>query len=291
MSVSLVVITREISFRLEACLAAVSAHDPAADEIVLLLDAPRMSAAPNFTYGGRAPRPRLFWGREQGRAAARNDGARAATGTDLIFLDGDMLTPPDFISRHRAALAQGGYVRGRVRELIGAAVCADLAVGGIGFPPLSLEQLAANGFSPDAYRTTANTLEQAIEARFLHGEGRIPQWLASAGANFSLGRKLWTELAGQDERFGSKWGCEDLEFAYRTSRSGAKITFAADAIAYHLSHPQPARWEEHGRTLEIFREIHSDPDIANLHHLLSNDGDLNRYRAALAARVNSVDAK
>jgi GT2 family glycosyltransferase len=283
MSVSLIVITRDVGFRLAACLAAVNAHAPPADELILVLDAPDHVGLPQYTFGWKQPLPRLVRGRAMGRAAARNDGARVASCDGLVFLDGDMLTAPDFLAGHREALkASGGFVRGRVRELLGAAICADLEAGGHDFPALSLCDLADRGFSAEPYRTAANTLEQAVEARFINGDQNIPQWLASAGANFTVRRDIWFDLGGQDERFGLHWGCEDLEFSYRICKRLGAVVFAADAAGYHLSHRQPNRWLEHERTLAIFHALHPDRAVGALRHLLSNGGSLQRYQAALA---------
>lgn len=282
MFMSLIVITREAGPRLEYCLAAVGAHRPPAEELVVVFDDPGAPAIPERFMKSTLGKPNIVRGRGIGRAAARNDGARAARGDILVFIDGDMLTPPNLIASHRRALdCSDGVVRGRIKELLGAAACRDLAIGGAGFPALSYSALATNGFAPNGYRVRSNLLEQGVEARFVQNETTIPSWLASAGANFSISRDLWDALGGQNERFGRYWGCEDLEFSYRAARNG-RIEFAPDAIGYHLSHGQPSRWSDHRKTLDLFFELHPDPAVQALEHLLAIDGSLRRYRVALA---------
>lgn len=44
----------------------------------------------------------------KGRSAARNTGFRAAQGDALVFLDSDVITRPDFLAAHAAAMTTGG---------------------------------------------------------------------------------------------------------------------------------------------------------------------------------------
>jgi glycosyltransferase involved in cell wall biosynthesis len=44
----------------------------------------------------------------KGRSAARNTGFRASKGDALVFLDSDVITRPDFLAAHAAALTEGG---------------------------------------------------------------------------------------------------------------------------------------------------------------------------------------
>ncbi|MBR0865886.1 glycosyltransferase family 2 protein [Bradyrhizobium diazoefficiens] len=281
-TISFVIISREAKQRLALCIAAVGAHQPAADEVVIVLDDPTTPEPPIASSATLVSEYRIVRGRGQGRAAARNDGARAAHGDALLFLDGDMLTASDLIAQYVKAFATSrGFVRGRVRELLGAASCSDLAVGGPGFPAAKISELRAVGFSKVGYRTSSNLLEQAVEARFIDGDESIPAWIASAGANFMIARDIWIMLGGQNECFGRQWGCEDLEFSYRASEQLGTMTYAEDAVGYHLSHSQPDRWVDHKATLDLFVKLHSDRSVRALSYLLASNGSLDRYRAAL----------
>ncbi|MDT0632674.1 glycosyltransferase family 2 protein [Rubrivirga sp. S365] len=64
------------------------------------------------------PRARLVrQGRNTGRGAARNRGVRETTGDVLVFLDADVVPPPD-AARHLAAAADGAASVGRVRPAL-----------------------------------------------------------------------------------------------------------------------------------------------------------------------------
>lgn len=221
-------------------------------------------------------------GPQRGRAAARNAGAKCATGDLLVFIDDDVLVSPGFISKHASAQSESsGLVRGRIRELIGAAACKDFAIGGTGFPPIDRSQLTRSGFDPTGYRLLINSLEQAIEGRFLNRDDRLPLWLASAGPNFSIPKELWRCVGGQDEQFGCYWGCEDLEFTLRLVTIGHRIIFAPDAIGYHLSHVQPDRWIQHYHTLGLFSRLHPIPAVELLGELIGPNGNARRYLESL----------
>jgi GT2 family glycosyltransferase len=269
MPLSLIIITQDKLAHLKLTLMSCAAHvQPAADEIIVVDDGNSIQA--RFAVDDWVPSiPVLFVeGPRRGRAAARNAGAARAVSPLLVFLDDDILTAPDFLSRHaEMQRSRGGLVRGRIRELIGAAVCPNFSLGGPGFPAIAPSSLLAVGFNPKGYRVAINRLEQAIEARFVTGETQFPAWLASAGANFSISKSLWDEFGGEDERFGQQWGCEDLEFTFRLDKQNAPISFSPEATGYHLSHSQPNRWRQHANTLEIFRSIHPGFDESILEAL------------------------
>jgi GT2 family glycosyltransferase len=54
--------------------------------------------------------------------------------------------------------------------------------------------------------------------------------------NLSVPRAEWQALGGFDERFPPGTGYEDMDFAYRAVRSGARIVACPGAVAYH-NHP------------------------------------------------------
>lgn len=56
----------------------------------------------------------------KGRSAARNTGFRAAKGDGLVFLDSDVITRPDFLAAHAAALEEGGQCLslGRLSDVV-----------------------------------------------------------------------------------------------------------------------------------------------------------------------------
>lgn len=284
MQLSIIVITKNHSERLEATIASAAGAAPWA-ELVLVCD------------GGQIFECVTTWAKQsfdnyaavtltgQGRAAARNAGANAASGDQFVFLDGDMVFSPTSLAELAAQGTRGPTLRrGAVLELLGAALAQDLSVGGSGFPPMHIPDLQANGFFPGGYRCAQSVLEQAVTRRFVDGERHIPDWIAASGAFFAIDANLWRDLGGQNEGFGTTWGCEDLEFSYRAIASGALIDYRPAAIGYHLSHLQPDRWISHAGALTHFEEATGDASVRTLQDLLAVDGSVARYVAALERR-------
>lgn len=280
---SLVVITNVINSRFEACLASLSSSAAKADvELILVLDAADLEEQAERAVGALLSCARFVKGPRRGRAAARNAGAAAARGNPLVFVDGDILVRKDFLQIHNACHhCPDRFVRGPVFELIGAAGADDVRKAKPGFPGVDTVQLAASGFDLNSHRVLRSVLERAICRRFQEGEVRLPRWLASAGPNFSMTKSLWDRLGGQDESFGRRWGCEDLEMAYRAEKFGAEIMLADRAPGYHLSHAQPDRWGQHERTLARFKNLAHDPVVDCLDRLLGENGSIEAFLAAM----------
>jgi len=276
-----VIITHGRIDRLRLTVAGCCAQEPPLDELIIVNDAGAIDAR-SVTVPSRDGLPvRWIRGDGRGRAAARNAGAREAIGDLLLFLDDDVLTLPAFAASHRAAQASHpGICRGRIRELIAAAVVSDFGVGAPGFPALDERTLREGRFQPERYRQVTSLLERAVEDRFVGDQRELPAWLAASGANFSIARIDWLRLGGQDERFGTVWGCEDLELSLRAVGAGVSLSFVPDAIAYHLSHTQPDRWTQHERSLQLFAHLHPIAEVLELGVLLGPGGSTRAYLAA-----------
>ncbi len=141
-----------------------------------------------------------------GVATARNNGARAASGDLLIFLDDDMLVEPEHIRAHLA-----------VRELYG-----DCLVNGHWtFSDATRRALEQTPFG--RYRMV---LEDDIRARFAKidiGQGRSEVSSVTA-ANLGVSAQAFAALGGFDERFPYA-GYEDQEFSYRAREAGHRFIY------------------------------------------------------------------
>jgi glycosyltransferase involved in cell wall biosynthesis len=282
--IDVVVITSGDLARLQACLASVVSNHVKLPELQIIvvvdtLDDNCIILAETITGPARA---RVVRGPMRGRSAARNFGASQGEASWIAFLDGDMLVANDWLARLCGQPGDAHALRrGKIVELIAAPTVPSFEGGGSGFPPLDLSKLARDGFDPIGYRTMRSVLETAIEQRELSGDTEIPAWLASAGANFAISRADWTKLSGQQEQFGRRWGCEDLEFSHRCQDAGLAIEYVSAAPGFHLSHPQPRRWSDHRVSLALFAELTNDADVLLLENLLGPNGSVAAYKAAL----------
>jgi GT2 family glycosyltransferase len=139
-----------------------------------------------------------------GAGAARNAGARRATGELLVFLDDDVEVERTALNVHAAAHA------------------ADERLVGLGYlPPVITGRTLF-----------ANTLRGWWEAMF--DEPRRPghryDYRNLLTGHFSIRRDRFLELGGFDERFTCH---EDYEFGYRAIRHGLTFRFLPHAVAWH----------------------------------------------------------
>ena len=218
-----------------------------------------------------------------GRGAARNRGASHARAELLLFLDDDILTMPDFVTAHLDAQhLESAYLHGRLREIPGLARVQDPRSGGVGCPPIDEQALAGGRWNPERCRLAASALEQAAEGYF---SGQLPidaPWLAGAGANMSMPRAVWESVGGFNEAYGTRWGIEDLEFAYRIWRAGQPIALCTQAIGYHMSHELTTRWEEQAPALTDFTTRCREPEVQALPMLLAASGSVTKYVEAVS---------
>jgi GT2 family glycosyltransferase len=231
------------------------------------------------------PAVRTVAGPGRGRAAARNAGAAAATGRQLVFLDDDVLTGPTFLSAHRAAARPDTFVHGPLREFPGARRWLARHAGA-NAPKLAGEALAV--LAGNGHRLLRNTLETLVLSM---AHGRVPAvapWLTCVGANTAVPRHAFEAAGGFDEGFGRGWGCEDLELGVRLVAAGLGARIADGAEGVHLTHARPGRWEQHDANLQRFVRLHDTEAVRLLPELLGERGSVRRYLAALG--VPSVPA-
>ena len=221
----------------------------------------------------------------KGRAAARNAGAVEAQSELLIFLDDDILVGKGFVQAHKQAHVDQTLVHGPLREMVGAATLQDPAAGGRGVPPLEYAILQEQGYDLRQGRHMINALERIIEQMNSGALQNIAPWLCAVGANMSIPRLAWSSLGGFDEGFGTKWGCEDLEFGYRAHKSGFEFILSKDAWGVHLTHQRADRWEQHQINLDRFVRKHPVPEVLCLGKLLGPDGSPEHYASAVLNHI------
>ncbi len=160
-----------------------------------------------------------------GAGRARNNGARAAAGEILIFLDCDMVPEAGWLTSH----ARWHH-----------AACDVLTLG-------FRKHVSVDGISADAVRTRPGSLGELFAGR----AAEEPQWLenrmartdlltsgdedifrAVTSGNLGVSADFFAAAGGFDETF-NQWGAEDQEFGYRACALGAVLVPDRDALCWH----------------------------------------------------------
>jgi glycosyltransferase involved in cell wall biosynthesis len=140
---------------------------------------------------------RYVWQPKEGNRAARskNNGIRLARGSILVFLDGDILIPSDFLKLHRKAHDSSP------RSL----VCNPRLWL---MEPVLVPTFDATAESYSTLRSKSSFTERSMQREAFRSES---PWMACLGCSFSL---PISDLVQFDERFVG-WGPEDRELALR----------------------------------------------------------------------------
>ncbi|HEX6358694.1 glycosyltransferase family 2 protein [Actinophytocola sp.] len=271
---SVVIPTRDKAPRLRLTLACLAGEADDRTEVLVVDDGSTDTTADVLLEAAEHLTLRVLAGGGLGRAGARNLGAAYARGTQLVFLDDDVLVGPGFVAAHRHRCEPDRFVHGQLRELP-AADHLVRTLDGAPYPAVrAARDLIHSGQSAHPrHRLRANALERAVEA--MHG-GELPDavpWLGCVGANVSMPRDLWARVGGFDAGFGEVWGCEDLELGLRLHQAGARRDVVPAALGVHLTHRRARRWDEHAVNMDRFATLHPLPAVRELPFLLSAAGD------------------
>ena len=164
---------------------------------------------------------RYLWKPDRGSSLGRNTGIAAATGAILLFIDDDVLVPPDWFGRIVTNLRRAGakgVVTGRT-------------IGG--------EPEAPGAFAPSLDLSPRSTVYRGRPGRDV-----LPT------ANLALYRTAIAEVGGFDERLGAGTrfpSSEDNDFGFRLLEAGFDIVFDPDVLVVHRAWrgPEallPLRW-------------------------------------------------
>jgi GT2 family glycosyltransferase len=137
-------------------------------------------------------------------AAARNLGARYASGDLLLFIDSDCIAAPDLVEQLLAAQAEGQRV-----------ICGAVQPEGGSYWTLADNLLVFAEYLPAAARGLRSTIPSLV---------------------LCLPRELFLAMGGFDERFPGAAG-EDLDFGLRLREAGHPLNFEPRAQVCH-KHPR-----------------------------------------------------
>lgn len=258
MKTSIVIRSKDEAPRLRLALASLQGQ-AGLDEVVVVDDGSEDATAEVVAdAAGRLPLVSVRHEAPQGRSAASNAGARAASGDLLIFLDGDTLAGPGMAAAHVAAQTAAGDVVGRgetwnlrCTRFLGdpesgafwpheAARAARMGEAERAALRVTLAQVRddfaaiARRAEPGVYPGAAPRRLHEIEMAALSDHADSPRlWAAASGSNLSVSRRLFLAAGGLDPAIDIN---EHRELAYRLCAAGARLAPAAGARSYHLTH-------------------------------------------------------
>ncbi len=209
--------------------------------------------------GKASPIPiRHIWHEDKGFRAGtiRNKAAAAATGSYLLFMDGDCIAFPSFIARHRLLAETGYFVPGN-RLLLNASSTEQALSREI---PLHRQSI---GFFIGLWlQRKLNRLLPLAYLPLNRWRYRNPQrWQKAMTCNLALWKADFVAVNGFDEMF-EGWGYEDSDLVVRLIHSGCKRKEGRFAVpVLHLWHPYNDR-SQHDENYRRLLERVSDPRIA-----------------------------
>jgi GT2 family glycosyltransferase/tetratricopeptide (TPR) repeat protein len=165
----------------------------------------------------------------KGFSHACNQGAQAARGSLLLFLNNDTQVTPDWLT----AMVQAAQ-RPRVGIVGAKLLYADNRIqhAGIGF---------INGVPDHPHRHAAADAPQVNQFRELD---------MVTGACLMIHRELHLKLAGFDEAYRN--GVEDIDLCVRARAAGWKVVYEPKATVYHLEGQSAGRFDHVKENLEVF---------------------------------------
>lgn len=187
-------------------------------------------------FRGRVPVPvHHLWEPDCGwrPSRARNNGIHHSSGDYLVFLDGDCVPHPLFITDHRRLASAGSMVlgdRAHVREA---------ALSHFSGAPCDLMKALLAGRIHKRSSAVRLFFERPRVLRF---EGLSARQLAhvAIGCNFSAWRSDLVGVNGFNEEI-TGWGLEDVELIARIMATGVKaLKVKRRAVVYHLDHGERA---------------------------------------------------
>lgn len=170
-------------------------------------------------------------------AASRNNGLDLSEGRIVVFLDGDVVPEPDLLAKHWAAHARWStrdsaphFVAGTRHIVSDTSLTASGAQDGRLIP--LLEAQAKPWPSEENWRRGIVEMEG----------GQYHPWRLAISCNLSLSNP---GIERFDEKIVSRFGGEDMDFAYRLTAAGATIEYDPSIVGIHFGPKSAAGFHVH----------------------------------------------
>src|SRR5574344_405103 len=176
------------------------------------------------------------------RSLLRNTGGKLANYEILVFLDNDMLTPPDFIQRH--------YTSHKEKEQLVVMGCRKSLIS-FDLPQIT-EAVLRDNFN------IVETLPYYTDERLNRDIG-VESWRFVFSHTLSLSKKDFAEAGQFNIEFGEHWGFEDLELGFRLMNNGCCFELMKDIFTYHQPHFTQSTKEQHEKSENgsLFIKLHN----------------------------------
>ncbi|MDD7442840.1 MAG: glycosyltransferase family 2 protein [Sutterellaceae bacterium] len=194
-----------------------------------------------------------FWQEDKGfrRARILNKAAAGANGEYLVFIDGDCVVPPDFVSKHRS-LAEFGHIVAGSRILTGETFARDILSGKV--DPFSFGFWSLSNLFRLSQANAVNRWLPALSLPLgILRKAKPRSWKIVRGCNWAIWKRDYERVDGFDESF-EGWGGEDSDIVIRLLNSGIRVKSGRLCIyVLHLWHQEVSR-ENSGRNFRIVYE-------------------------------------
>lgn len=229
-TLTLIVNTYESPRALAKVLDALTRQLRPADEIIIADDGSGAETKAVIEAAAKHFGDRLkhCWQKNEGfrRSVILNKAIAMAHGDYLVFLDGDCVPEPEFVSDHAALAERGFWVQGRRAFVDEACVPEFVPTRG------RVWKLALTG------KLTGFAKALRLPFPLVH---RGQEQRGILGCNLGIWRDDLVAVNGYDETF-IGWGREDADLANRLYHLGRARKFVyGRAILYHLNHPTASR--------------------------------------------------
>ncbi|MCQ8128204.1 glycosyltransferase [Methylomonas rivi] len=238
--ISVIVTTYNWPEALAACLASLLAQQDGNFEVIIADDgssAPTQQLIAGIQQRSHIPIRHVRHEDKGFRAGTiRNKAAALSKGDYLLFMDGDCVALPSFISRHRDLAETGYFVPGN-RVLVAEAYTHQVLDRHIALHSGSL------GFFLGLWlHRRINRVLPLVRLPFRHWRYRHPElWQKAMTCNLAIWKTDFMAVNGFDEVF-EGWGYEDSDLVIRLIHSGVRRKEGRFAVpVFHLWHPHNDR--------------------------------------------------
>ncbi len=153
------------------------------------------------------------------RSLLRHVGAKLASFNILLFLDNDMLTPPNYIEYfyNQFTKPEKEVLLGRRKSLI----------------EFNMKHIGEKNLAENFYEL--DKLPWYDDERMFESFNDNP-WQYAFSHSLFLYKKDYFKVGGFNKKFGKQWGLEDIELGYKLAELGCTFKFITNCSDYHQPH-------------------------------------------------------